>query len=266
MTHKRLLLKIDHQDKQTTKSSIIALTCIILLFGIISILFANAGLVSSSVIILLGISVYVATLMYEIQGLIEQRIRNKKEIKILHVTSTLIYAGMIYLILLLIILFNSLRQGLLQNERIIAILTVPLIIIPLTIWDELITIIKKTIKKKALNKKALLLFSLALFLTPVTVEALTNSTVQDTIETVNLIQKATGILENLTNQTGGILGFVNEQRIKIGDALGLSEIQTWIILGIMFIVSVIIAIKFIGSVLKWILLLLVVLLIVMLLT
>jgi len=259
MPHKRIMLKVEHTDAPTIKITLAGLIIVCLSLFILTHIFVSKQLLTAAYVLGLGVLTYEIAIFYEVKKLNDLYIKRvnslvyKRTLKMVsYLTFTIVFAFMMFITLMSIMFFRILVKGVNMSNKALSLLAIPLVVLPIIFWNDYIKIIKK-IKG--------ILFVILIFSVISSAHALS---LNETIKALTIIDNVQNLLSPINQTSMNVTAIISHPQQLISEALGTTPTQSLILLVIIFSVCLLIAVKFISTILKWVIILLILLLIIQL--
>lgn len=256
---RKLQIPTDYKELKDIKATILTLLATIFFVGAgFVVLFSMENFIGAY-FLAVGAIGYSLALVYELKKGAEQTLKkskkNKKS-KIIHTLSEITFTISLAFILLSLVFalfsLNLVVNRSSQELKIAAVISIPILILPLLFWDFIFDRFRDNLK--------LFRWFFIILAIPLLVGGAHAINISSINTTINALQDTQGLL-NTTNTLIGyglnLTSFIANQKDAIADALGLSQTQSTIAFVLAILLALLLAAKFIETIAKWLILLLV---------
>jgi len=255
----RISFPTEYRTLDELKSSIVLLFITCLVFFILSSLMIVLNLFLFSKVILLGTIAYEFILFYLLnqhtRKFIEKKIKGKPK-KPLGMTSSIIF-GILMTLTFITLLYTMLTPTPLTENKFISLsAALAIIVLPTFFWHELVMWFKKKGLKKIKLLGLMLMLSLVFSNGALAVNETMNESSQDQGffeqigEGMNAINKGMTFISQVSD-------FINNIQTNFQNYLGLTPQQTQIVMVILILITAFLFIKFLGVIVKWLIVILI---------
>ncbi|MBR9678642.1 MAG: hypothetical protein GON13_00045 [Nanoarchaeota archaeon] len=254
MPYNKLSLNLETSDLKQIKvdvTSLIILIC--LLSGISFIMLLNAWSVAS-IIILIGVISYSLALVFLFERAAEKKFGKDFLWKFIRVLFLVLMGFMIFMIVQSAMALKGVINASDFSQKVYGLVSVGVLVVSILSLPALQNVVKKRFKK---SKYFLLILPLTVFFIFGGVSITGAVSLNETASTLSTIDQIMGTVSNVTS-------FISEQQISITESLGISDTQTMILTGVVFLIALMLAARFIETIIKWLILILIGIFLVML--
>lgn len=259
-------IKLEHEDVEKIKATVFVLAFFNIFLFFAATFFLYKGLFTLSYILSLGTIAYLLALFYETERAETHLLKKLEAEKIKRLFRSLIrlitggaFTLMVFLLIIFLISLPVYNFNL--YDRLLALIAIPILLLPLMFWSNLINFFKDKIGKGLLS-----LVVLMLLIPGVLGANKTNKTEKtDLGETAKTLESVSNILTKIKDfmkmgKKG--MGFIQTQKENIKEIFGFNSTQASIFLFLLFLIAIFIALKIIRTLIKWMIILIIIWLVV----
>ncbi|PIO00403.1 hypothetical protein COT72_01715 [archaeon CG10_big_fil_rev_8_21_14_0_10_43_11] len=253
----KLKLQVGTKELKDLKATILTLVTAIVFIGLCTMLLLATKNPLGAYFLAVGEIAFVLALIYELKqstrALIKEHV---KKSRVFELVSDLIFTlSTAFVIFSLFIAILALKVVIMHSPdqlKTAAIIAIPLLAVPLLLWDSVFDYFKNHMNKFRWFFILLLLPTLFAF-----AHGFNVSTIDDAVSALSNTQEILNTTSSVFAFAGNASSFLGQQKQVISEALGLSDTQTNIALGIIILLALIIAMNFLESIAKWLILILI---------
>jgi hypothetical protein len=259
MPYRGLVLEVEKEDLKQMKVDVAVLALTIGSLTIIGTLLSAVKWYVASMILMVGVIAYTLALIFLIGEITDKQIvKLKKHRKwlepLVRATFVLLMGFMLFAIIQNALSLKTVIDGVSNQQKLIGLLGVLGLALSVMCWNALQSFVKKNLKK---SKYFFLVLPIAALFIVGQAQITGAASLNETAQTFDA-------LSAIVNAVQDVAGFIGEQQSFITETLGLSGFQSTILMGIVFLIAVMLAAKFIESIIKWLILILIGIFIIML--
>ena len=247
MPYKKFALNVETKDLKRIKVDITSLFLLISFLAVVSVVMMLLGWRVASGIIMIGAFAYSLALVFLFERVSEKKVRKEKLWRIIRSVFLLLTAFMLFVTIQGALFVSEIIHSSDVSQKLYGGISLLILSVSLLGWEKLKLLVKNKLKN---SKYLLLVLPVVAFLVISQARITGAASLNETIDTLSTIDNVIQTVSNVTT-------FISEQHSAITQFLGLNETQSMIATGIIFLIALLLAARFIETIIKWLVLILI---------